>query len=214
MIIYNPTNGLPLSESIKSLPRHCFLMTKIGTPIPTEIKKIHTAVKKICKEYDYQVIDASYKVTGKDFLDKIWKAIAGCPLAVAIIHEDMSEETRANIFYELGVAQALGKETVVIKSMAQKVPSDFVRTEYIEFDKKFEKNFKKFFQNMIEDTLDSYAEMATALEQNPSLSIDYLKRSYLISGDQKYKRRATKIAKDAGFNKRPQTNVEVLAAKF
>ena len=39
--------------------------------------------------------------------------------------------TQMNIYYKLGVAQALGKETLVVKSPGAKLPSDFVRTEYV-----------------------------------------------------------------------------------
>ena len=68
-------------------------------------------------------------MTGWDFLIKIWKLIASSPLAVGIVHEDTASSTQANIYYELGIAQALGKETVIVKSPGAKVPSDFVRTE-------------------------------------------------------------------------------------
>ena len=68
-------------------------------------------------------------MTGWDFLIKIWKLIASSPLAVGIVHEDIASSTQVNIYYELGIAQALGKETVIVKSPGAKVPSDFVRTE-------------------------------------------------------------------------------------
>jgi len=38
------------------------------------------------------------------------------PLSIGILHEDIPESTQANIFYEIGVAQALGKETVTLLS--------------------------------------------------------------------------------------------------
>jgi hypothetical protein len=44
-----------------------------------------------------------------------------------IIHEDTPIKTQANLYYELGVAQALGKETVIIKTPRAEMPSDFNR---------------------------------------------------------------------------------------
>jgi len=35
------------------------------------------------------------------------------PVCIVIIHEDTPVKTQANLYYELGVAQALGKETVI-----------------------------------------------------------------------------------------------------
>jgi len=80
------------------------------------------------------VIDASTQITGRDFLLKIWKQIAAAPLAIGVCHENIPITTQSNIYYELGVAQALGKETIIVKSPKADIPSDFVRTEYLEYN--------------------------------------------------------------------------------
>ena len=102
MIIYNPTEGTPFSGPISSCPRHCFLMTRLGNPVHPMVNNIRDGVVRCCNHYDYDVIDASTRVTGRDFLVKIWKMIASAPLAVGVIHEDISAKTQANIYYELG----------------------------------------------------------------------------------------------------------------
>ena len=144
MIVYNPLDGDAFTSSISSNPRHCFLMTRLGHIVSKPVLDIRDAVTRACEEFDYQVIDASSKVTGRDFLLKIWKLIASAPLSIGICHEDIPQPTQANIYYELGVAQALGKETLLIKSPLAKIPSDFVRTEYIEFNDVFEANFNSY----------------------------------------------------------------------
>ncbi len=75
---------------------------------------------------------------------KIWKMMASSPLAVGVIHEEMPQITQTNIYYELGVAQAMGKETIIVKSPRSKVPSDLIRNEYIEFNGEFEEKFSEF----------------------------------------------------------------------
>ena len=134
MILYDPLDGFVFDGKISSKPRHCFLMTRLGKPVSKKVQTINRKIADVCQSEKYEVIDASSIVTGRDFLSKIWKTIAAVPLAVAVLHEDMPEETRANIFYELGAAQAMGKETVIVKSPGLKMPSDFVRTEYITCD--------------------------------------------------------------------------------
>jgi hypothetical protein len=111
VIIYSPLDGDAITRSIPSHPRHCFLMTRLGKPVPTGVNRMRLAVTKICQSADFTVIDASSQVTGRDFLLKIWRLIASAPLAIGICHEDIPPKTQANIWYELGVAQALGKET-------------------------------------------------------------------------------------------------------
>ena len=141
MIIYNPLDGDALTSPLPLKPRHCFLMTRLGQPVPEEIMKIRRAITEICKPQNYNIIDASTEVTGRDFLLKIWKLIISCPISIGICHENIPPQTQKNIYYEMGVAQALGKETLVIKSQNAEIPSDFVRTEYVEFNSDFKPNF-------------------------------------------------------------------------
>lgn len=213
MIIYNPLDGDAITNSVESKPKHCFLMTRLGKSIPNGVKDIRNAVTAICTTYNYSVIDASARVTGRDFLLKIWRQIAAVPLAVGVVHEDIPPSSQANIYYELGVAQALGKETVIIKSVGADVPSDFVRSEYILFDENFDANFASYFRSIIEQA-EHYETVADQLDRNPILAIDYLKRAFLITGDKKLRKKAKAIADKAGLEQRAKNSVELLAAAF
>lgn len=213
MIVYNPTEGTPFSGPIPSCPRHCFLMTRLGNPVPPMVNDVRDGVTRCCSDYDYDVIDASTRVTGRDFLVKIWKMIASAPLAVGVIHEDIPAKTQANIYYELGIAQALGKETVIVKSPDVKVPSDFIRTEYIQFGNDFEKRFKAYLLSIFEQA-DYYETLGDQLDRDPILAIDYYKRAYLINGDSTLKQKVLHLLKTAGLEKRATNSVEHIAASF
>ncbi len=213
MIIYNPLDGLALSHSIVGKPRQIFLMTRLGNPVPNMVGEIRQAIEECCPDFEYGVIDAQAKVTGRDFLLKIWKLIVSTPLAVGVLHEDIPADTQANIFYEIGVAQALGKETVIIKSPGAKIPSDFVRSEYVTFDENFRMNFCAFLESADEQA-DYYETMGDQLERNPLLAIDYYKRAYLIKGDDSLKNKAISVLGSAGLEQRATNSVELLAASF
>jgi hypothetical protein len=88
----------------------------------------------------------------------------------------MRPDAMCNIFYELGVLQAYGKETLVIKTEGAKIPSDFVRTEYVKYDNGFKGAMGKFLGHFLAQA-DYYENVAGLLEQNPLLSIDYLRRA-------------------------------------
>ena len=75
MIIYNPLDGYPLPYNVKSRFRHCFLMTRLGSPVPTMVNKMRRAVEECCRLHGYTVIDAQTRVTGRDFLLKICEII-------------------------------------------------------------------------------------------------------------------------------------------
>lgn len=110
MIVYSPINGEVLSSAIQFHPKHAFIMTQLAGPTPTELSEIKTALKVQLASIGFDWIDATSLLTGKDFLDKIWKIILGVPLGIAIVTPNMSEKTIANIFYELGIMDTLGKK--------------------------------------------------------------------------------------------------------
>jgi hypothetical protein len=213
MIIYSPLDGDAVTSSIPSNPRHCFLMTRLGKPVPDEVVKMRESITALCEAATFKVIDASTQVTGRDFLLKIWRLIASAPLSVGICHEKIPTKTQANIYYELGIAQALGKETIIVKSRRAEVPSDFVRTEYIEYDEAFSANFSKYL-NSLDEQAEHYELVAAQLDRNPILAIDYLKRAFLISGDERLRKRAHEILQSAGVEARAKNSVEQLAASF
>ncbi len=213
MIIYNPLDGYTLQHRVKSKPKHCFLMTRLGNPVPPIVEEIRVSVQACCDPFDYTVIDARAKVTGRDLLLKIWQLIASTPLSVGILHEEISRITQANIIYELGVAQALGKETVLIKSLHADNPSDLSRTEYVTFDDDFTKNFTDYLIT-IHEQAESYELMADQLEKDPILSLDYLKRAFLINGDIRLRKKASDIVASAKLEERAANSVEMVAASF
>ncbi len=192
MIVYSPINGEVLTDVIKYYPRTVFVMTQLGKPIPNELNRIRNILSKELQKYEFKEKDASSLLTGKDFLDKIWKIILGVPIGIAILTKDMQPKTLANILYELGMMDALGKETLIIKETGYEIPSDFKRTEYLNCDEKFSEGFSKFQENIKEREL-HYETMADCMDANPVLSLDYLRRAYLISSDGKYQIEAKKI---------------------
>ena len=175
-------------------------MTQLGTPVPKEIQNIRKTLEKYLKEANYTAIDANTSIRGKDFLLKIWEMILSVPLGIAVISKELSPYTLANIFYEIGLLQAYGRETLIIKTKDSFVPSDFVRTEYIEYDRSFGKRIKTFLKGL-KDQAEYYATAGELLEDNPLLAIDYFRRAFLITGDLSYKKEAQDIGSTASFDR-------------
>jgi len=183
MITYNPLDGDVYTKGIRPRPRTCFVMTKLGTPVPRDVANIRRTLARYAQTVDLTLIDAGSEVTGRDFLAKIWEMLISVPLGIAVICGDLTPATMSNIFYEIGVLQALGKETLVIKTKDCYVPSDFVRTEYIEYDRRFGNKILKFFTKL-SDQAEYYRKLAGEMRTNPLLALDYLRRAYLITGDE------------------------------
>jgi hypothetical protein len=213
MIFYRPIDGDPHMGRIEYRPRTCFVMTKLGHSVPREVNRIRSNLTKILIDYNISLIDANDVRTGRDFLLKIWHIILGVPLGIAIITEGMSRKTLSNIFYEIGLMQAYGKETLVIKTANTEIPSDFVRTEYIDFAAGFKREIKKYLDKFFNWASD-YEFMSELVEKNPLLAIDYLRRAWLITGESAYRQRAMEIFQDAGIEDRAKNSVEMLLVAF
>jgi hypothetical protein len=144
---------------------------------------------------------------------KIWRLVLGVPLGIAIIQKGMPPQTLSNIFYELGMMHAYGKETLIIKTKGTRIPSDFVRTEYLEVNADFEKKLAKFLISFI-DLSDYYESVSDQLDNNPLLAIDYLRRAYLISENDALRTKARNIFQRAGLEGRAKNSVEMLLVNF
>lgn len=61
---------------------------------------------------------------------------------------------------------------------------------------------------------DYFETVADQLEKNPLLEIDYLRRAYLITGDEALKERAESIYEAAQLGLRARNSVEALLKNF
>lgn len=188
-------------------------MTKIGLPVSINIQEIRERLTEKLKEFDIKEIDATSKITGRDFLLKIWDQLLSVPLGIGIIDESMNCQTLSNIFYEIGVLQSYGKETLIIKTKNMKIPSDFIRTEYIQYNDDFEDSLDKYFETFF-SLEEYYIHMSELLENNPLLSIDYLRRAYLISGNEEYRQKVKEISDALDLAARAKNSVENLLTHF
>ena len=213
MILYRPTDGEIHTTPIRLRPRCAFIMSQLGGPVPEIVLDVRRSLLRLLSEHSYSALDADSLTTGKDFLLKIWQIVLSVPLGIAIVHEGISHSTLANVFYELGWMQAYGKETIVIRAGEVSLPSDFVRTEYVPFDGHFERRLRAFLGGLA-DQAEFYSTVADQVERNPLLSIDYLRRAYLLTGEESLRRRAQEVYAAAGVGERAKTSVETLLTRF
>lgn len=213
MIFYSPLDGDPHVAPPRFRPCTCFLMTQLGGGVPPVVAEIREALEEVLREHTYTLVDADSSVTGRDFLLKIWEFIISVPVGIAIIHEDMRPGTIANIFYEIGLVQAYGKETLVIKSPGATIPSDFVRTEYLEYGTDFKPRLRQFLTSLRERAR-YYTSVAEQTDRNPLLAIDLLRRAYLLTSEVRLRARAQEFFDQARIRGRAKNSVEMLLVNF
>ena len=188
-------------------------MAAMGKAVPPEVVEVRRKTDRILREKKFKSIDAASATTGKDYLLKLWMLAVASPVGIAIVHDGIKPQTMANVFYELGLLHAYGKETVVIRIGNVELPSDLVRTEYIPYDRSFSSQLRNFIDSL-SARADYYLTLANNLENNPLLAIDYLRRSYLLSGDASLKEQAKRIYNRSGLRDRAKGSVERLLLEF
>ena len=213
MIRYNPTDSDPSTIPIQYLPKTCFVMSQLRKPVPENQVVIRQRLSKFLKAHGYNEIDADSSLTGRDFLAKIWTMVFQVPIGIAIITRKTTRRSLANIFYEIGLLQAYGKETLIIKTRDTIVPTDFIRTEYLNFDDDFEGNLDKYF-TFISSLREHFDMMAEQLQNDPLLAIDYLRRAFLITGDNSYREKAQRLYSKSRHKRRATNCVENLLVNF
>lgn len=175
------------SISIKPNPKTYFLMIESHKGREEKTIEIEKNIKTCCSAKGYEIIKATDIKRSKDFLCKICELIQSVAFAIAVYTDNMPQATLGNISYEIGCMHSLGKEVYIIKSSKAKIPSDFIRTEYIE-----ERNLIKDLTKRLEglrkqaDYMASLGELffeAGDLEK----AAEYFKKVYLIIKDPKAK---------------------------
>lgn len=213
MICYRPHDGDVASRPTTYRPRNCFLMTGLGPNNPPLLLNIIDELRGFLRLREIDLIDANTRVSGRDYLNNIWNLAYSVPIGIVVLHEEMSETTYANIFYELGIMQALGKETLVVRIPNAKIPSDLVRTQYVTYGPNFQHEINSFIDGVFEQA-NYYINLSRHLENDPLLSIDYLRRAYLICGDDEVRQEARTVFDNSGLQGRAKLSVEALLVNF
>jgi hypothetical protein len=116
-------------------------MRQIGQP-PLTDQRMAVIVAEVFTARAVPRLDADASTGAKDFLDRILGLIRGTGFTVAIFSHETRATAMANITLELGFAAMCGKPLIIAKARRAKAPSDFARTDWIEYDERDEAPFR------------------------------------------------------------------------
>ena len=88
-------------------------------------------IRKALASQKIRCIRGDMALRVRDLTSNVWSEVLTAGFVVA----DLSARN-ANVYYELGLAHALGKDTFVLKRRGVKLPADFGGAHYIEYDLK------------------------------------------------------------------------------
>ena len=201
-LVFSPLSEDILSTPPRSLhPGHAFIMRQIGNP-PAVDERMAAIVLEEFRARKVSTKDADASSGGNDFLERILGLIRGTGFTVAIFSHDTRATAMANITLELGFAAMCGKPLVIVKSKEAAAPSDFNRTDWVEYDEKDEARFRKKLRQAL-DTIDDIAGFEESLldvalnarSMDCAVAFERANKAFLLTSDERFLSIATEIGK-------------------
>ena len=188
-LFFSPVSQDVVEGPFQPRPRHAFLMLHSSKKRSSLDEDIEAAVCDALDRMSFTPIRATDVGGTGDYLDKIIGIIRGCGFGVALFTEATPTTTLANIFYEVGICQMLGKPVILAKTDAAETPSDFVRTEWVsqgksaaEFDESLEQTLATL--NALPDYFKAIAEVAMEADEiDYELAFERYKQAVLVGAD-------------------------------
>ena len=98
-------------------------------PFNAKMEKLYSNhIRKMGEELGVTIRRADDIFSPRPFMEKVWDGICAAQLILA----DCTQEN-PNVFYEIGMAHAVGKRVVLITRSEKDIPSDLKHFEYIQY---------------------------------------------------------------------------------
>ncbi len=187
-LLYSPIDGSEMPALIRPQPRSAFLMLHDNDRVAAVESQMQEIVRAELAATRFVPKTASEVRRSGDFLAKIIELIRGCGFGIAIFSDATPPKTLANIFFEIGYCLALGKPTFLVQA-GDAAPSDFVRSEWINFDtdrvEQFRSTLRSAFNGIEEYGIflgDLGRTAEEAEEVNLEVAMERFRRAYLVTG--------------------------------
>ena len=99
--------------------------------------RIYDSIKEICKKEDFEISRAGEFLRNPIIVEGIWQGINESEIIIADITSN-----NANVLYEIGITQVIGKPLVIITQSTTDIPFDLKGTECLVYSDDFE-GFRK-----------------------------------------------------------------------
>ena len=189
-LLFSPVDQEELADAFEPRPRHAFLMMQLdGNPTVAD-STMAAEVRAALARANFEVVTAGDVRRTGDYLHKIINLIRGYGFSVAVFSDRTPPKTLANIFFEVGLAGMLGKPVQLVLNGENPAPSDFVRSEWISYQRGEEPALRAALDESLEqmNALAGYyreiGEVALEAERpDLELAFERFKQGVLIGND-------------------------------
>lgn len=172
MIVRCPNTEQECNINIVPQPKTGFLIIS-NDENKSEIRK---HIGDLFEKQNFTLIDAmSNKKTG-NFYCKICSMILSCPFGVALITKNTKKTALRNIFLEIGLLTAFGKELIILTDNKRNILSDFAGLEWFIFkdDEDLQKQINDWLENQIPANIYMWTGLAADLFDNADYEGSYM----------------------------------------
>ncbi len=141
-----------------SAPR-CFIIMPFSEAWSAAVTR---AIRDACARCDVQVVRGDDIFSPTDILDDIWQQIILADFVIA----DLTG-SNANVYYELGMAHALGKPVILLAQHEDHVPIDLKTRRWFPYDPEGAKELANTLHEAISDVLNRYHSQASGAMSGP-----------------------------------------------
>ena len=106
----------------------------IAAPFVPEFAAISQAAATAANRLGLQAIRTDLTQSGVDFIEDIVNGIRSARIVVAVCSPESTGKANPNVLYELGMAHALGKPTIILTTHLNTLPSDIYTKYAVKYD--------------------------------------------------------------------------------
>ena len=125
-------------------------------PFSEDIEPVYVDhIKKVCNKLGYSCPRADNIFSSNIIMNDVWSLINNAKIVIC----DCTERN-PNVFYELGIAHAIGKNVICITQNSEDIPFDIRHIRYIKYEytprgmTNFEMELEKFIKNIKHDNIE------------------------------------------------------------
>jgi predicted Rossmann-fold nucleotide-binding protein len=136
------TQTVALAERLVTTPSVFVVMSFKSSG---QYKDLYASIQRVCKEFDYEAKRVDESNLFKRIIPEIMKQLRQCAFVIA----DVTEQ-KANVFYELGFADGVGKEVILVAKAGTDLPFDVRDVPVLFWDSftEFEEELRKRVQHI------------------------------------------------------------------
>jgi len=139
----------PQGQHVPGPVPRCFIVMPFGSEWSAAVNRV---IREVCKSCGVQAVRGDDIFSPTDILDDIWQQIIAADFVIADV-----TGRNTNVFYELGMAHAVGKPVVILAQSETDVPIDLKTRRWLPYDPEKAEDLAGALRESITQVIEMYS---------------------------------------------------------